>query len=82
MHDNAGNAAIVSDGDGVSPPAPRPSARMVTATAPPIEASVITTSATLATDFWARNNTISMMKPKNPAAAKGSPIGIFCECNS
>src|SRR5579864_8433501 len=48
---------------------------MVAATAMPIESSVMTVSAPLATDFSARSSVISRINPKKPAAASVIHIG-------
>jgi len=45
------------------------------ATAMPMASSVITVNAPLATVFSARNNVISMITPKKPAAASVNHIG-------
>src|SRR6478672_2043293 len=78
IHDNAGSAALIGGGDGVSPDAlwtPGPNPRMIAATAMPTTSSVITVSVPLAADFSARSSVMRTVIPKNPAAVNVSHIG-------
>ena len=78
MQDNAGRDAVIAGGGervSLDTPCPSEDPRMVAAPATPMASRVMTVSAALATDFSARNNVISTMIAKNPAAARVSHIG-------
>ena len=75
MQESCGNAALAPATGWPSADPAGSKLRMVATPATPIESSVMTVSAPLATDFSARSSVIRTISPKNPAAASVSHIG-------